>query len=305
MPEKAGSFYLGKETMKAGILISRIRKEEKMLIETLNQRGVDYELIDVREIVFDLHNVERWLQFDVFLDRCISHSQALTVLEIFEAWNIPCVNSAHALRMCGDKKNTTLALIRNQLPTPSVRMALSTETALETIEEMGYPVVLKPTIGSWGRLLALITCREAAEAVLEHKAALGSVQHSIFYIQEYIEKGDQDIRTFVVGDQTICGITRSANHWITNTARGGIAANCPITPEIDRLSVAAAKAVGGDIVAVDLMRDTAGKLWINEVNHTMEFKNSVEPTGVDIPGKMVDYLIAMMENQSNTSQARF
>ena len=291
--------------MKAGILISRIRKEEKMLIETLNQRGVDYELIDVREIVFDLHNVERWLQFDVFLDRCISHSQALTVLEIFEAWNIPCVNSAHALRMCGDKKNTTLALIRNQLPTPSVRMALSPETALDTIEEMGYPVVLKPTIGSWGRLLALITCREAAEAVLEHKAALGSVQHSIFYIQEYIEKGDQDIRTFVVGDQTICGITRSANHWITNTARGGIAANCPISPEIDRLTVAAAKAVGGDIVAVDLMRDTAGKLWINEVNHTMEFKNSVEPTGVDIPGKMVDYLIAMMENQSNTSQARF
>jgi [lysine-biosynthesis-protein LysW]--L-2-aminoadipate ligase len=304
LPEKAGFFYIGKEKMKAGILISRIRKEEKMLIEAFNQRGVDFELIDVREIVFDLHNMDRWLQFDVFLDRCISHSQAQTVLEIFEAWNIPCVNSANALRMCGDKKNTSLALIRNQLPTPKVRMALSPEAALDTIEEMGYPVVLKPTIGSWGRLLALITCREAAEAVIEHKAALGSVQHSIFYIQEYIEKGDHDIRTFVVGDQTICGITRSADHWITNTARGGIAANCPITPEIDRLSVAAAQAVGGDIVAVDLMQDTTGKLWINEVNHTMEFKNSVDPTGVDIPGKMVDYLIAMMENQTNTSQAR-
>lgn len=290
--------------MKAGILISRIRKEEKMLIESFKQRGVDYELIDVREIVFDLHNMDRWLQFDVFLDRCISQSQAQTVLEIFEAWNIPCVNSAHSLRMCGDKKNTTLALIRHSIPTPKVRMALSLETALETIEEMGYPVVLKPTIGSWGRLLALITCREAAEAVLEHKAALGSVQHSIFYIQEYIEKGDQDIRTFVVGDQTICGITRSANHWITNTARGGVAANCPITPEIDSLSIAAARAVGGDIVAVDLMQDPSGKLWVNEVNHTMEFKNSVEPTGVDIPGKMVDYLISMVKNQSNINQVR-
>ena len=290
--------------MKAGILYSRIRKEEKMLMESFKQRDVDIDLIDVREVVFDLHNMDQWLEYDVLLDRCISHSQAQTVLEIFEAWNIPCVNSAQTLRMCGDKKNTTLALIHNQIPTPKVRLALTPETALATIEEMGYPVVLKPTIGSWGRLLALITCREAAEAVLEHKAALGSVQHSIFYIQEYIEKGDRDIRTFVVGDQTICGITRRSDHWITNTARGGIAANCPITSEIDSLSVAAARAVGGDIVAVDLMQDPSGKLWVNEVNHTMEFKNSVEPTGVDIPGKMVEAIIAMVANQSFNNQVK-
>jgi [lysine-biosynthesis-protein LysW]--L-2-aminoadipate ligase len=301
---KGRLFYIGKETMKAGILYSRIRKEEKMLMESFKQRGVDIDLIDVREVVFDLHNMDQWLEYDVLLDRCISHSQAQTVLEIFEAWNIPCVNSAQTLRMCGDKKNTTLALIHNQIPTPKVRLALTPETALATIEEMGYPVVLKPTIGSWGRLLALITCREAAEAVLEHKAALGSVQHSIFYIQEYIEKGDRDIRTFVVGDQTICGITRRSDHWITNTARGGIAANCPITPEIDSLSVAAARAVGGDIVAVDLMQDPSGKLWVNEVNHTMEFKNSVEPTGVDIPGKMVETIIAMVANQSFNNQVK-
>lgn len=290
--------------MKAGILFSRIRKEEKMLMDSFTQRGVSFDLIDVREVIFDLHNVDHWREYDVMLDRCISLSQAQTVLEIFEAWNIPCVNSAHTLRMCGDKKNTTLALIQNQIPTPKVRMALTPESALDAIEELGYPVVLKPTIGSWGRLLALITCREAAEAVLEHKAALGSLQHSIFYIQEYIQKGDSDIRTFVVGNQTICGITRSSDHWITNTARGGVAANCPITPEIDRLSVAAARAVGGDIVAVDLMQDPSGKLWVNEVNHTMEFKNSVEPTAVDIPGKMVDYLIAKVKNQSNTDQVR-
>ena len=288
---KGRLFYIGKETMKAGILYSRIRKEEKMLMESFKQRDVDIDLIDVREVVFDLHNMDQWLEYDVLLDRCISHSQAQTVLEIFEAWNIPCVNSAQTLRMCGDKKNTTLALIHNQIPTPKVRLALTPETALATIEEMGYPVVLKPTIGSWGRLLAKITTREAAEAILEHKAALPSVQHSIFYIQEYIEKGDRDIRSFVVGGETICAITRRSDHWITNTARGGIAENCPVTEEIDQLSVAAARAVGGDIVAVDLMQDAEGKLWVNEVNHTMEFKNSVEPTGVDIPGKMVEYLV--------------
>ncbi len=277
--------------MRVGILFSRIRKEEKMIMESLLQRGIEFDLIDVREAVFDLQHMDRWFQYDLFLDRCISHSQAQTVLEIFEAWGISTVNSAHTLRMCGDKKNTSLALIRNQIPTPRVRLALSPETALQAIEEMGYPVVLKPTVGSWGRLLAKITTREAAEAILEHKAALPSVQHSIFYIQEFIQKGDRDIRSFVVGGETICAITRRSDHWITNTARGGIAENCPVTEEIDRLSVAAARAVGGDIVAVDLMQDAEGKLWVNEVNHTMEFKNSVEPTGVDIPGKMVEYLV--------------
>jgi [lysine-biosynthesis-protein LysW]--L-2-aminoadipate ligase len=283
--------------MKVGILFSRIRKEEKLLMESFDQRNVQYEMIDVRDAIFNLHQMAYWQSFDVFLERCISYSQAQTVMEIFESWDIPCVNSAQVGRICGDKKNTTLALVRNQVPTPQVRIALTPESALLAIEEMGYPVVLKPTVGSWGRLLALITCREAAEAVLEHKATLGSVQHSIFYIQEYIEKDGQDIRTFVVGDETICGITRTAEHWITNTARGGLAANCLITSEIDHLSRAAAQAVGGGILAVDLMQDRQGRLWVNEVNHTMEFKNSIEPTGVDIPGKMADYVIHFAETQ--------
>ncbi|PKO13721.1 MAG: lysine biosynthesis protein LysX [Chloroflexi bacterium HGW-Chloroflexi-10] len=288
--------------MKVGILFSRIRKEEKLLMDSFEQRNVQYEMIDVRDAVFNLHQMAYWQSFDVFLERCISYSQAQTVMEIFEGWDIPCVNTAQVGRICGDKKNTTLALIRNQVPTPQVRIALTPESALLAIEEMGYPVVLKPTVGSWGRLLALITCREAAEAVLEHKATLGSVQHSIFYIQEYIEKDGQDIRTFVVGGETICGITRTSEHWITNTARGGLAANCPITPEIDHLSRIAAQAVGGGILAVDLMQDRQGRLWVNEVNHTMEFKNSIDPTGVDIPGKMADYVIHYAETHRAINQ---
>jgi hypothetical protein len=59
-------FYFGKETMKAGILFSRIRKEEKMLMDRFRLRNVDFDLIDVREVVFDLHNMDRWLQYDVF-----------------------------------------------------------------------------------------------------------------------------------------------------------------------------------------------------------------------------------------------
>jgi [lysine-biosynthesis-protein LysW]--L-2-aminoadipate ligase len=170
-------------------------------------------------------------------------------------------------------------------------MAFSREAALEAMDEMGYPVVLKPTVGSWGRLLCKINDREAAEAILEHKVVLGGYQHSIFYIQEYIDKPGRDIRSFVVGDETIGAIYRSSEHWITNTARGGIASNCPVTPRLDALSLASAEAVGGGILAVDILETKDGQFLVNEINHTTEFRNSIHTTGVDIPGRIVDYVV--------------
>ncbi len=277
--------------MKVGILYSRIRVEEKLIIRALAERGVDYELIDARRAVFDLARPEAWQAYDVILERCVSHSRALAALQILGSWGVPCVNDAHVAQVCGSKLETTLALLAANVPTPRVQIASTPEAALAAIEEMGYPVVLKPAVGSWGRLLAKINDREAAEAVLEHKSTLGSYHHSIFYIQEYVPKPDRDIRSFVVGDETICAITRHSAHWITNTARGGRAENCPVTPQIDQLSQAAARAVGGGIVAVDLLETETGELLVNEVNYTMEFRNSIEPTGVDIPGRIVDYLL--------------
>ena len=145
------------------------------------------------------------------------------------------------------------------MPTPRTLLAFTPESALQAIETLGYPVVLKPAVGSWGRLISKVNDREAAEAILEHKTVLGSYHHSIFYIQEYIDKPQRDIRTFVVGDETICAIYRTSEHWITNTARGGQASNCPVTPEIDALSRAAAKAVGGGVVAIDLLETPDGR----------------------------------------------
>jgi [lysine-biosynthesis-protein LysW]--L-2-aminoadipate ligase len=281
--------------MHIGILHSRIRVEEKFIIQALDARGIPHDLIDVRSVSFDLRSVEDWARYDVILDRCVSQSQALSALQILGTWGIPCVNEAQVVAVCGDKLQTTLALSAAGVPVPETRVAFTAGSALETIEGMGYPVVLKPTVGSWGRLLAKINDREAAEAILEHKSTLGSYLHSIFYIQEYVEKAGRDIRTFVVGGETICGITRSSDHWITNTARGGQSANCPITPEIDHLSRMAARAVGGGVVAIDLMETPDGGLVVNEVNHTMEFRNSIEPTGVSIPDRIIDYVLAVGE----------
>ena len=277
--------------MNVGILYSRIRVEEKLLVQSLQARGISYEMIDVRKRSFDLQDRDSWLQYDVVLERCVSHSRAQAALDILNSWGIPTVNTAHVAQVCGDKLKTSLALMAANVPTPQVHIAFTPESALSALEEIGYPAVLKPAVGSWGRLLAKVNDCEAAEAILEHKATLGSYHHSIFYVQEYIQKPDRDLRTFVVGDEIICGITRSSDHWITNTARGGSAENCPITPEIHNLSLAAAQAVGGGVVAVDLLETPHGELLVNEVNYTMEFRNSIEPTGVDIPARIVDYLL--------------
>ena len=281
--------------MRIGVLYSRIRAEEKLIVEELQRRGVDFAMIDVRQVIFNLETMGEWQQYDVILERCVSHSQALAVLQILNSWGIPTVNTAQVAQVCGDKLNTTLTLLAHGVPSPEVRIALSTESALQTMEDMGYPVVLKPAVGSWGRLLAKVNDREAAEAILEHKETLGSYHHSIFYIQEFVDKPGRDIRSFVVGEETICAITRSSAHWITNTARGGQSANCPVTPEIDNLSRAAAQAVGGGVVAVDLLETRDGRLLVNEVNYTMEFRNSIMPTGVDIPSRIVDYVLSVGE----------
>ena len=153
---------------------------------------------------------------------------------------------------------------------------------------------MKPVVGSWGRLLSKINDRQAAEAILEHKKTLGSYQHSIFYIQEYVEKHGRDIRSFVVGDECIAAIYRESKHWITNTARGAVASNCSVTSEIAEISLAAAQAVGGGVLAIDIFETDKGFL-VNEVNYTMEFRNSIMPTSVNIPEKMVDYVIAQIE----------
>jgi [lysine-biosynthesis-protein LysW]--L-2-aminoadipate ligase len=269
--------------------MSRVRVEEKLLLAELERRGVEIYRYDDREFTLDLADPSM-TECDVILERCINHLRALYTLKVLNDWGIPTVNSYEVANVCGDKLLTSTALVRAGVPSPRTVIAFTPESALEAIEEMGYPVVLKPAVGSWGRLLARVNDRDAAEALLEHKVTLGSFHHGAFYVQEYVDKGGRDIRSFVVDGETICAIYRDSPHWITNTARGGRASNCPVTPELAAISEAAAAAVGGGVVAVDLF-ETAQGLLVNEVNYTMEFRNSIDTTGVNIPEKVIDYVI--------------
>jgi len=274
---------------RVGFLFSRIRVEEKLLLDRLEKRaGVEVVQINDGETFFDI--TKKPAEVDVLFERSISYSRGLYITRIFEAHGIPVVNTALVAERCGDKYVTSQILASNGIPTPRVLMAFDEDAALQAVEAMGYPCVLKPVVGSWGRLLAKVDNRATAQAILEHKSTLG-VNHQVFYIQEYIDKPGRDIRACVVGEECICAIYRTSEGWITNTARGGVATNCPVTPEIADLCHRAAHAVGGGLLALDLF-ETGSGYTINEINHTMEFRNSIATTGVDIPDKMIDYVLS-------------
>ena len=275
---------------KVGFLYTRLRAEEKYLLDELEKRpNVDVVRINDGDHFFDISSVPE--RVDVLFERSVSYSRGLYISKIYEANGVTVVNSPQVAERCGDKYVTSQILAREGIPTPRVLMAFDEESALAAVEAVGYPAVLKPVVGSWGRLLAKVDNREMAESVIEHKATLG-VHHQVFYIQEYIKKPGRDIRAFVVGDELIAAIYRSSENWITNTARGGVASNCPLTPELSDLCKRTARAIGGGLLAIDVF-ETDNGLTVNEVNHTMEFRNSITTTGVNIPALMVDYVLAV------------
>jgi [lysine-biosynthesis-protein LysW]--L-2-aminoadipate ligase len=275
--------------LKIGVLYSRMRVEEKWIFAALEKRGVECVHLDDRTISFDLENPEPWLSYDAILERSISYNNGLYALRILNAFGVPTVNTANVAEICGDKLTTSAMLMKAGVPQPRNVVAFTPEAALEAIEAFGYPVVLKPVVGSWGRLLAKVNDRDAAEALLEHKAVLGSVQHSIFYIQEYIHKPGRDIRAIVIGSRVLTAIYRKSEHWITNTARGGEGEICPITPEIEELCLKAVSAVGGGVLAVDLVEHPDRGMLVNEINHTMEFHTAQPISRVDIAGEIASY----------------
>lgn len=292
--------------MRIAILVTHIRPEEKLLVQAFQAQGVELDLILDRDLIFGLTqgpeqsapNGHAWQEYALVLERCVSTSRGLYALAILNTWGIRTINSYATASICADKLMTTLALAQAGVPQPRALAAFSEESSLEAIERLGYPAVLKPATGSWGRLLARVHDREAAEAILEHRNTLGGYNLHTSYVQEYVRKPGRDIRTFVIGDRTICAIYRNSPHWITNTARGGQASNCPVTPELNALCVRAAQAVGGGVLALDVLEAPDGQMLINEINHTMEFRNSSAPTGVDIAAELVRYALEQARVQA-------
>ncbi|MBU0756788.1 MAG: lysine biosynthesis protein LysX [Nanoarchaeota archaeon] len=272
--------------MKLGILYERIRKDEKALIEEAEKRGFEIVLINDREVFFRLEKND--IDADLVLERCISHSRAYYAMKILNEQGIPTVNSSRAADICGSKFLVTEELLRNNIPSPDVVIAFTKESALEACEKLGYPVVMKPAIGTWGTLCAKINDREAAEAIIDHKEKLGSYHHSVYYIQEYVNKPGRDLRVYVIGDKVVGAFYRKSEHWLTNIDGRFTLERCEVTSEIRDLALRAAKAVDAEIIAVDML-EKGYKILVNEINYTVEFSKFKPYLPENFAALIIDY----------------
>ena len=275
--------------LRLAVLVSYLRAEEKLILAAARARGIEVAPLFDRELVLNLsaHDaVSAGMDYDVLLDRCVAHSRSGYTLRAFERWGVPTLNTSEAVHLCDDKAENSLALERAGIPTPKTLLAFDIESAIQACEQVGYPAVIKPVTGSWGRLLAKINGPEQARAVLSQKQELGSFHHTIFYVQEFVPKPERDIRAFVVGDRVLAASYRTSKHWVTNAARGAVSVPCPVTSEIEQLSFRACTAVGARLAGVDLI-ETADGLAIVEVNSVGEFKGLMGTTDVDIADEIV------------------
>ncbi|MHA1784654.1 MAG: RimK family alpha-L-glutamate ligase, partial [Candidatus Helarchaeota archaeon] len=290
------------------IAINRVNWEEKQIIQDLKKRNVDVDIIDNKKVFFDLEKPA--LKTDIVLDRSLSYLRGLYISAILEYQGYRVINSYETARICGDKLITTLELIKNKLPVARTFCAFTKDSSLEALNQLGYPAVIKPVIGSWGRLIALLKDKQVASSILEEREVMGQLYQKIFYLQEYIKKPPRnlreysnrdkvprDIRVIVIGERVIEAMYRYENmgDWRSAATMGAKTSTCPITSEIEELSLKTAKAVKGEVLGIDLMEDEHRNLLVQEINHTCGFKAISLTTGNAIASKINDYLISQVK----------
>ena len=275
------------------IVFDRLRTEEKLLQKKAEELGYETSMIDAKITSFDTDSKPENFDFgDVVLERCVSYYRGLHFTACLEFLDIPVINKFDVANTCGNKMITSMLLKKNNIPTPKTYFSFSAETALENFENIGYPLVIKPIIGSWGRSVMPIKDKDTAEAVIENRQVTDGPQDRIYYLQEMIDRPPRDIRVITVGDQAVSAMYRkSSGGFKTNIALGADPELCQITKEMEDLCEKTSKAVGGGILGIDLMEDKERGLVVHEVNNTVEFKGLVNVSEKNIPKEMIDYAV--------------
>ena len=295
--------------MNVGILYSRIRRDEKLLLEELRERDHEVTKIDVRKQQFNVSEAPTVFDdVDVVVDRCLATSRSVYATKFVDAYDVPVVNAPETAEVCADKVKNSLALVDADVPTPNTDVAFTKDAAMESIEEFGYPCVLKPVVGSWGRLMAKIDSRSAAEAILEHKETLGHYEHKVFYVQEFVDKPGRDIRVLATDGEPVAAMVRSSDHWLTNAAKGAETDTFELDDRALELVEKASDAVGGGLLGIDLMEtgvdEETGEVedyTVHEVNHTVEFKALDDVSDVDVPARVVDWLETKVDQEGGVT----
>ena len=274
------------------ILYDQLRWEEKSLIDAAKKKDIKLEVINCRENSIDLDKDEFTYCDDIILQRCVSYYNNLHSTAAFEGLGAKMINSLYTAIMCGNKLFTHMELAKSGIAIPKAFCAFSNQSAMDILNKNGYPKVIKPVVGSWGRMVALLKDKEAAEAVIEDREHMYPLYH-VFYFEEFVKRPPRDIRCIVVGNKVVAAIYRYSgdNEWKTNMALGGKAEACKVTNEMEDLCLKVAKTLKGEILGVDLMESDENGLLVHEVNNTTEFKNTVRVTEIDIPSLIMDHMV--------------
>lgn len=277
-----------KNTTSLTLLYDNIRWEEKAIYESARKRGIDITNVDCKDLILELDGPS--YSNKIIIQRCVSYFKSLHSTAALEGLGASVINPLNTSIVCGNKLFTHMKLKNAGIKTPKVITTFSYEAALSALDVFGYPTIIKPTIGSWGRLIALLKDKDAAKAVIEDRQHMFPL-YQIYYFEEFVDRPPRDIRAIVIGDTVVAAIYRYSENseWKTNMALGGRAESCPITKELEDICIKSTQAVGGKIVGVDLMESSRDGLLVHEVNNTTEFKNTVRVTGVPIQDMIVDY----------------
>lgn len=278
------------------IIYDKLRFEEKKIYSKVKEKGLDATLVDGKLLTFDTESSKQNLSFgDIILQRVISHNRGLHLTYCMEHIGLSVVNTFNVSEICGNKLITSMVLKKNNVPTPKTTFAFSTESARECMKNLGYPLVVKPIMGSWGRGVYQIKDQSMAEMLLDSRQDNDNSFSRIYYFQELVDRPSRDIRCIVIGDHIVASVYRysSENEWRTNVAVGGRTEEAPMTAELQEIVLKASSAVGGGILGVDLMEDKQRGYLVHELNNTVEFRGASTVCKSDIAGAITDYLVKL------------
>jgi len=276
-------------TDKITVLYDTIRLEEKLLIKAAERHDINIERVDCKQLFVDVNvNIQN---FETVLQRCVSYYRNIHSTATLEGLGARVVNCLNTGLLAGNKLFTHMLLQKAGIPTPEATIAFSKESAMESLEKNGYPKIIKPTVGSWGRMVSKLNDRDSAEGIIESRESMHP-SYQMYFLVEIVQRPPRDIRAIVIGDTVAGAIYRVSNdsNWKTNTHLGGSAEVCEVSNELEDICIKAKNTVQGEIVGVDLMESNDKGLVVHEINNTTEFRNVVKVTGIDIPTQMLDYL---------------
>ncbi|BBD72459.1 alpha-aminoadipate--lysW ligase [Sulfodiicoccus acidiphilus] len=281
--------------MRLALAYDILRWEERDILEKGRRVGIDVRPVHLDEVFFSMDKegvrVPSIGEADAVLQRSISHTRAYLTSALMEGAGYCVFNSSFTIERAGNKAIASSLLARRGIPTPRTVVGFHREVAIKAAAPIGFPLVIKPVEGSWGRMTAKAENEDSLLSLMEYQEGTSMKYKSVFYLQQFVRKPGRDLRIFVIGDDVPVGIYRiNDSNWRTNTALGAKAEPVDINGELRELALKTKDVFGGVFLGVDVFEDPSEGYLVNEVNTVPEYKNTARVTGYDITSAILGKL---------------